>query len=46
LSLAGAAGERVAVAGFCTSCNASRFYSYRSSGGKTGRFAMFAQIVG
>ena len=34
--------ERIADAGACTACAPDRFYSYRASGGTTGRHGAFA----
>ena len=45
LCRAGMTSKRIAAAGLCTSCNSDVFYSFRASGGLTGRFAAFAQIV-
>ncbi len=42
LLAAGAAKERIADAGLCTSCNARDYYSYRASGTVTGRHGAYA----
>ena len=39
---AGADVSRIADAGICTACNADDYYSYRASGGKTGRHGAYA----
>lgn len=39
---AGADGSRIIDAGICTSCRDEDYYSYRSSGGATGRHGAFA----
>ncbi len=39
LVTAGVPADQVMVAGICTRCNTSTFFSYRGEGGTTGRFA-------
>jgi len=41
---AGLALERIEVAGVCTRCHADQFFSYRASGGRTGRFAVLVGL--
>lgn len=43
LRCAGVAGERIADAGICTSCNVGDYYSYRAEGGVCGRHGAYAQ---
>lgn len=44
LVAAGVKGDRIRVAGLCTSCNEHLFFSYRRSGGHPGRFAVVAAL--
>ena len=37
---AGVPREQIELSGICTCCHADEFFSYRASGGKTGRFAL------
>lgn len=39
LKEAGIGAERVTRSSYCTCCNGDKFYSYRASGGRTGRMA-------
>lgn len=41
---AGVAAEAVEVAGMCTRCDETRFYSYRREGGRTGQLAGFVRF--
>jgi len=45
LCFAGVPVRQIEAAGLCTSCNVGRFFSFRASAGKTGRFALVAQIA-
>jgi len=45
LQAAGVGERLIETAGLCTACNAGRFYSYRASGGQTGRFALLAEMA-
>ena len=36
---------RIEVTGVCTRCHADEFFSYRASGGKTGRFALLVGLT-
>ncbi len=44
LAEAGLAPQRIEVAGVCTRCRSEEFFSYRASGGRTGRFAVLVGL--
>lgn len=46
LAEAGVPREQIEVAGVCTQCHADQFFSYRASGGRTGRFALLVGLRG
>ena len=45
LERAGVLGDQIEVANICTACHANDYYSYRHSGGTTGRFAAVISLV-